>query len=129
MDGGTRLMPAPSRVTMLSPACWVAAPSQANTPAATPATDRTAEGHQRPAAEPRRARDGTHQEVVEPPGRLLGARRRHLAGGDEADQDGEHQEAHAEHGVGPGPDGAELGEDLDATEPEIVVPADLAMSP
>ena len=128
--GGTRFTPASSSVVKLTPACWLAAPSQAKTPASTPLTRRTATATSEPAAEPRRAGDRTDQEVVEPAPRLLGDRAAvSWPAADEGHQDGQDEEAHAEHGVGTGPGAPSFEKTFWTDDPEMVAPADLAMSP
>ena len=112
MAGGTRFTPASSRVVRLTPACWLAAPSQAKTPAATPlARSTTTATTSLPPSHDARETGRTRRWSSRPLG-LLGTRRGELAGGDEGHQDGQDEEAHAEHGVGAGPRRAELGEHL-----------------
>ena len=126
--GGTRLTPATSKVVKLNPACWVAAPNQAKTPAPAPLTTSTSERHQEPPAEPRRTGHRAGQEVVERAARLLGAGRGDLTGGDEGDQDASMRKQTPSTASAPVPVAPSL-ENTSSTEPEIVAPADFAMSP
>ena len=112
----------------LNPVCWVAAPSQPNTPAATPlSTTMTSATRSLPPSHALRD-TGPDHEVVQPAFGLLGACRGDLAGGDEADQDRLDEEAHAKHRVGSQPVAPSLV-NTSLTEPEIVAPADFAISP
>ena len=64
--GGTRFTPASSRSVKPTPACWLAAPSQAKTPGSDTATSRTTTATSRASRRATRPGDGTDQEVVEP---------------------------------------------------------------
>ncbi len=110
--GGTRLIPAPNSVVKVTPACWLAVPSQVKSAAATPLDKQEDAGHQEPSPEPGRTRDRSNQDVVEPALGLFGAGSGDLAGGKEGDQDREDQEARAEHSTCAGPRRSELGKDL-----------------
>ena len=67
--------------------------------------------------------------MVEPCRRTLPSGRGELAGGDEGDQHGHNEETDAEHGIGARPGAPSFDKTSSTDDPEIVAPADLAMSP
>ena len=105
-------MPAPSRLVKLNPVCWLAAPSQPNTPAATPLSTSTMSATRSlPPSHPLRD-TGRTTKLSEHALGLLRACGGDLAGGDEADQNRLDEEAHAEHGGSPVAGCSQLGEHL-----------------
>ena len=110
--GATRLIPAPNSVVKVTPACWLAVPSQVKSAAAAPLTSRKAQATKsRPPSQDVRE-TGSNQDVVEPALGLFGAGSGDLAGGKKGDQDREDQKARAEHSTCASPRRSELGKDL-----------------
>ena len=95
-----------------TPACWLAGAQPGEESGEHCAYQESNQGDEEPTAEPRYARDGTDQQVVEPPTRLLGTHRCELSGANEGHQDGQDEEADAEHRVGTRSGSAKLREDL-----------------
>ncbi len=96
---GTVFSPAPRRLEKLIDTCWLATPSQAKIPTKHPCRNDCSYGNDQPAQHPAAPRHGTDEEMIDPTGGLLSARRRDLASGHERNQQSDDEEGEPEVGL------------------------------